>query len=91
VTVPASLAAVVDRALAPNPNDRFATAAELGDALEEAMRPLGGPVSQLVVADYIALSLAAARKEREAARARHGSASSARSSAMRSAIMSVGR
>jgi serine/threonine-protein kinase len=90
-TVPASLAGVVARALAPDPNDRFATAAKLGEALDEAMRPLGGPVSSTVVADYIALNVVAARREREAARARHSSASSARNSAMRSAIMSVGR
>jgi serine/threonine protein kinase len=53
-TVSRSLAAVVDRALAPNPDDRFATAAELRDALEDVMKELGEAVSSRMVADYIA-------------------------------------
>ena len=40
-TVPRSLAAVVNRALATDPEDRFATAAELRDALEKVMEELG--------------------------------------------------
>jgi serine/threonine-protein kinase len=65
-----SLAAIVDRALAPDPEGRFATAAELRDALESAMQELGGSVTPAAVAEYLAEHAPASSDEVDAPRSK---------------------
>jgi serine/threonine protein kinase len=48
--VPALLAAVLERSLAKEPEDRFATALAFGDALQQAQRELGLAVTDMHVA-----------------------------------------
>lgn len=64
--VPEPVRAVLERALAYDPESRYATALELNLALEGAMVELGDPTSIAVVAHYTAQLLA----ERKAARRR---------------------
>lgn len=52
-TVPAPVAAIVDRALARDPSNRYATAASMRDALERAMIDVGAPTTTAGVAAYL--------------------------------------
>lgn len=52
-SVPAEVISVVESGLAADPRDRPADAAELGDALRDAERRLGLPVTPLVVIDQL--------------------------------------
>ncbi len=65
-TLPEVLRAVVERALAYEPHDRFATAIELNLALEGAMVEINEPTTPAIVAQYTAQLLA----DRKAARKR---------------------
>jgi len=65
-TIPEVIRAVVERALAYEPNDRFSTALELNLALEGAMVEINEPTTPAIVAHYTAQLLA----DRKAARKR---------------------
>jgi eukaryotic-like serine/threonine-protein kinase len=51
--MPAALRGILDRALAPDAADRFATAAEMQSAIEAAMRPLGAATTVKDVAEFV--------------------------------------
>ncbi|MBS2018995.1 MAG: serine/threonine protein kinase [Deltaproteobacteria bacterium] len=89
-TVPSAVRAVIDRALAYDPADRYATALELNLALEAAMVEIGESTSIAVVGHYTAQLLAERKEARrkavdtalQAARARDTGQSSAAPTAM---------
>jgi eukaryotic-like serine/threonine-protein kinase len=60
-----AMLALMDRCLARLPDDRFATAAELGEALAAALAPLGGPASEAELAAYIGREFAADLEAKE--------------------------
>lgn len=66
-SVPAPIRAVVDRAIAYEPDDRFATALELNLALESAMIEIGEPTTAAVVAQYTGQLLADRKNARRRA------------------------
>ncbi len=72
--VPPSLAAVLARALARRPEERFATAQEMGAALRESVAELGGPLPPPAIGDRLrrlyADSLAEQRGQLERATSR---------------------
>jgi eukaryotic-like serine/threonine-protein kinase len=55
-TIPAELDAVILRALRKNPDDRFQSAAELGEALDRITRALASPVGYLATTPIHALA-----------------------------------
>ena len=81
--VPESLQKIVSRALAWNPDNRYATAAELGQALEEAMSAAGMATTSADVAAFCAAHLAGRVRERERAVAIAMSAAAERSGVAR--------
>jgi len=61
--VPPLLGDVLSRALSRNPDDRFPTARGLGEALAQAVGPLGGPMTQAGISDEVAQSFEVALAE----------------------------
>jgi hypothetical protein len=57
--IPEELSAVVGRALAREAEDRFATARELGVALNQAVSALGPPLGNAAIGDYLQAHFAA--------------------------------
>jgi serine/threonine protein kinase len=54
--VPPLLGDVIARALSRNPDDRFGSARSLGEALAQAVAPLGGPHNAAAISDEVAQS-----------------------------------
>jgi serine/threonine-protein kinase len=61
--VPPLLADTITRALSRNPDDRFATARALGEALAQAVGPLGGAASSAMISDEVSRSFEATLAE----------------------------
>ncbi|HEY5923072.1 MAG TPA: serine/threonine-protein kinase [Kofleriaceae bacterium] len=61
--VPPLLADTIARALSRNPADRFASARALGEALAQAVGPLGGPASSAQISDEVTHSFEATLAE----------------------------
>ncbi len=61
--VPPLLSDTISRALSRNPEDRFPSARALGEALAQAVGPLGGPMSQSGISDEVAASFEVALAE----------------------------
>jgi eukaryotic-like serine/threonine-protein kinase len=61
--VPPLLADTITRALSRNPDDRFATARALGEALGQAVAPLGGAASSPNISDEVSRSFEATLAE----------------------------
>jgi eukaryotic-like serine/threonine-protein kinase len=51
--VPAELAEVVQRSLALHPDDRYASALELGDAIVASLAGMGGPASEREISSFV--------------------------------------
>src|SRR4029079_8267486 len=54
---------VIARALSRNPEDRFASARSLGEALAQAVAPLGGPLNTPAISDEVTASFEATLAE----------------------------
>jgi serine/threonine-protein kinase len=61
--VPPLLADTIARALSRNPEDRFASARALGEALAQAVAPLGGAASTATISDEVSRSFEATLAE----------------------------
>jgi hypothetical protein len=66
-TLPAPLAAVIQTAVAIDPDRRFATAGEMGAAIRDAGRALGGSLDRGALARWLAARFGAAIEARRAA------------------------
>jgi serine/threonine protein kinase len=61
--VPPLLGDVIARALSRNPDDRFASARSLGEALSQAVAPLGGPFNAVSISEEVGQSFEATLAE----------------------------
>jgi len=61
--VPPLLADTIARALSRNPEDRFSSARAFGEALAQAVGPLGGPASSAAISDEVSRSFEATLAE----------------------------